>query len=48
MRLHFVAEAFGARAAVHIGQIRVLVRSVAIAHAVEARQVGQGSAGAMT
>src|SRR5439155_25907267 len=39
---HFGAEAFGARAAIHVGEVAVLLRAVAIAHAVEARQVRRG------
>src|SRR5437870_2352085 len=35
--LHFRAEALGARARVHVDEIRVLLRAVAVAHAVEAR-----------
>ena len=38
--LHLGAEALCARAAIHVGEIAVLLRAVAVAHAVEARKVG--------
>jgi hypothetical protein len=37
--LHLGAEAFGAGAAVHVDQVAGILRAVAVAHAVEARQV---------
>ncbi len=38
-------EAFGARAEIHVGEVAVLVRAMAVAHAVEARQVRRGLGG---
>ncbi len=40
--LHFRAEAFGARLLVHVEQIAVLGGAMAVAHAVETRQVRRG------
>ena len=38
----FGAEAFGARAEIHVGEVTVFLRAMAVAHAVEARQVRRG------
>ncbi len=40
--LHLGAEALGARARIHVEQVGVALRAVAVAHAVEAREVGRG------